>query len=205
MIRAEDTVLILLAAGQSERFGDSDKLAAQFLDKPLALHVVTALEGVRFKARIAVVSGTRINFAARGYEVIDNDAPEAGLGHSASLGVVAARAHNPAAVIIALADMPRVTATHIHRLLDYANGADAVLASSNGEHPSPPALFGAERFDELARLVGDKGARDMIARAHHVIAGFDELVDVDTPDDLQWLRERYGLPTDNGENCSAYS
>src|SRR3546814_8328797 len=47
MIKAENTVLLLLAAGRSQRFGDADKLEQDYLGHPLAFHVVTALEGKR--------------------------------------------------------------------------------------------------------------------------------------------------------------
>src|SRR3546814_1481290 len=79
-------------------------------DLPLAFHVVTALEGVPFRKRVAIVSGTRLDFAARGYEMIENKAPINGLSGSIKLGVEACRACDADAVLIALADMPRVTA-----------------------------------------------------------------------------------------------
>ncbi len=193
MIRAEDVVLVLLAAGRSRRFGDDDKLAARYLREPLAFHVVTALEGVPFRRRIAVVSGTTLDFASRGYRVVDNPEPEAGRGHSLALGVAAARECDPVAVLIALADMPRVTATHVFRLLDYAEGPAAVLASSDGMIPRPPALFGAAHFDALERMTGDQGAVGLIRKAHHVVTRADELVDIDTRAELEALRARYGV------------
>jgi molybdenum cofactor cytidylyltransferase len=188
MIKAEDTALVLLAAGRSERFGDKDKLEEQFLGHSLAYHVVTALEGVPFKERIAVISGTKLDFASRGYRVIANDKPETGQSRSVRLGTEAARENDPAAILIALADMPRVTATHVYRLLDYADGDGTILASSDGERPRPPALFGRDHFDWLMSLTGDQGARDLILKAHHVIAAPNELIDIDTPEDLERLR-----------------
>ncbi|RIA37205.1 molybdenum cofactor cytidylyltransferase [Hephaestia caeni] len=188
MIKAENTVLLLLAAGRSQRFGDADKLEQDYLGHPLAFHVVTALEGVPFRKRIAIVSGTRLDFAARGYEMIENTAPTSGLSGSIKIGVEACRACGADAVLIALADMPRVTATHIYRLLDYADGPDTILASSDGVRPRPPALFGKHRFDWLMSLTGDRGAREMILKAHHVIAAANELFDVDTREDLERLR-----------------
>jgi molybdenum cofactor cytidylyltransferase len=188
MIKPEETVLILLAAGRSKRFGDADKLEQDYLGEPLAFHVVTALEAVPFITRIAVISGTNLDFAARGYEVVCNDAPEKGLSQSVRLGIEAALPHNPTAVLIALADMPRVTAAHVYRLLDYADREDTILASSDGRQPRPPALFGKNHFDWLMNLNGDVGAREMILKAHHVIAVPNELMDIDTPEDLARLR-----------------
>lgn len=188
MIAAERTLLVLLAAGRSVRFGDIDKLEQPFLGRALALHVVTALEGVPFLARVAVTSGTSLDFAEHGYRVIDNPAPESGLSGSVRLGVTAAREIGAAAVVFALADMPRVTAAHILRLLDAAKDGNAVVGSSDGERPSPPALFGAGRFAELERGEGDQGGRDLIRAGFHVVTSPGELIDIDTPEDLERLR-----------------
>jgi len=93
-----------------------------------------------------------------------------------------------AAVLIALADMPRVTAAHVYRMLDAADSADAVVASSDGEKPSPPALFGRGRFDFLLTLDGDAGARDLVKAGRHVVTAPAELIDIDTPEDLERLQ-----------------
>jgi molybdenum cofactor cytidylyltransferase len=195
MIPAEQTALVLLAAGRSQRFdgADTDKLAAPFLDKPLALHVVTALEAVCFKERVAVVSGTVVDFAARGYQVVANPEPARGLGRSLHFGIGAARDAGAEAAVVAFADMPRVTAAHIYRLLDYADGPGTILASSNGTYPTPPALFGAEHFDRLMHLEGDQTALELIRTAHHVVTSKAELVDIDTVEDLERLRRLYGV------------
>jgi len=188
MILAEKTALILLAAGRSQRFGDVDKLEQLFLRKPLAFHVVTALEAVPFLTRFAVTNGTNLDFARRGYRIIHNDAPEIGMSQSVKLGVASARDEGAEAVLIALADMPRVTANHIYHLLDAADGHDAVVASSDGVNPRPPALFGAGQFEALLALEGDEGARAMVRSGRHVIAPEGELLDIDTPEDLEQLR-----------------
>jgi molybdenum cofactor cytidylyltransferase len=194
MLRAEDTALVLLAAGRSRRFGRTDKLAERFLDQPLAYHVVTALEAMPFHCRIAVVCRTSLDFAARGYTMVENPSAEDGQAGSVRLGVQAAMDQGASAALIALADMPRVTAAHIYRLLDAAEGPDAVVASSNGVHPTPPALFGANLFPELLRSSGDEGARALLRGGRHVLTRADELIDVDTPEDLAALRAAYDLP-----------
>lgn len=188
MLEPEDCILILLAAGRSERFGAVDKLAEVFHDQPLAFHVVTALENVPFKARLAVCSGTALDFAGRGYRVVHNPAPEQGMAGSVRLGVAAARAIGCGGVLVALADMPRVTANHVYRLFDAADGAGAVVASSDGVRPSPPAIFGAAYFDALLALEGDEGARALIRGGRHVVASPAELLDIDRPEDLERLR-----------------
>lgn len=196
MIEADKVALILLAAGRSRRFNDGDKLAERFLDKPLAFHVVRALEAVPFLARIAVVSDTELDFAELGYRVVENPDPSLGQARSLCHGVTLARELGAEAVLVALADMPRVTAAHVQRLLDAWRGPDTIVASSDGVQPGPPALFGSARFEELLALQGDQGARDLIRAGRHVVTSPAELVDVDTQDDLAQLRALYGLPSD---------
>ena len=79
-------------------------------------------------------------------------APRTGLSLSVRLGVQAARGDGIEAVLIALADMPRITATQIYRLFDAQHGPDTVVASSDGVRPRPPVLFGSGRFDALEAL-----------------------------------------------------
>ncbi|MBO9714031.1 nucleotidyltransferase family protein [Sphingomonas sp.] len=196
MLAPEETALVLLAAGRSRRFDDGDKLAERFLDKPLAYHVVTALEDMPFAARIAVVSETQLDFAALGYEVVENPDPTLGQARSLCFGVEAAEKAGVRAVLVALADMPRVTATHVYRLFDASHGDDTIVASSDGVQPKPPALFGRGHFAELQSLDGDQGGRALIRRGRHVITRPAELADVDTQEDLAELRRLYGLPTD---------
>ncbi len=197
MLKPDQVALVLLAAGRSRRFNDGDKLAEPFLDKPLAFHVVTALEKIPFLARIAIVSDTVLDFAALGYQVVENPDPSLGQARSLCHGVEAAEKAGAEAVLVALADMPRVTAAHVYRMFDAADGPATIVASSDGVQPMPPALFGREVFPDLLAIEGDQGARELILRGHHVIAPPEELVDIDTQEDLRELRELYGLPTDH--------
>lgn len=187
MIKAERVALLLLAAGRSQRFGAQDKLMVPYLGRPLGLHVVVALEAVPFARRIAVTDGTRLDLAPCGYETVHNDDPAAGMGRSLSLGMQAIHAMQADAVLIALADMPRVTATHIYRLLDRAGGRDSIIASSDGVDPRPPALFGRDHFATLLASKGDMGARELVRHGHHIVTSPAELADVDTPEDLAAL------------------
>lgn len=188
MIAPENVALVLLAAGRSSRFGMENKLEAEFLGKPVGFHVTTALESVPFAERIVVTDGCQLDFASRGYRVIHNAEVGRGMSHSLHLGVREAMMASPQAILIALADMPRVTAAHIYRLFDAFEGPDSVVVSSNGEHPTPPGIFGAGRFDALLTLQGDEGGRKLVAGGRHVVTTPAELIDIDTPEDLERLR-----------------
>lgn len=195
MIAVEDTVLVLLAAGRSERFGDvGSKLDEEFLHKPLGAHVAVALGSMPFKRRVAVVDGARIDYTEHGFELVHNDAPGEGMSRSVRLGVARAKEDGAEAVLLALADMPRVTAAHVLRLFDASGGPETVVASSEGCEPKPPALFGRDRFDFLMSLHGDEGARELVLAGKHVVTSPAELIDVDTQEELDQLRELLHAP-----------
>lgn len=198
MIAAEDVVLVLLAAGESKRFGDRNKLELEFLGKPVGLHVVTALENMPFRERLVVKDGCNLDFAGRDFTVIHNPDASNGMAGSLRLGIACAKEMDAAAVLIALADMPRVTASHIYHLLDAAEGDEAVVASSDGVQPRPPALFGRNRFDFLMSLKGDMGARELVRAGKHVVTTPAELIDIDTPEDLERLRQLIRAPEAHG-------
>lgn len=187
-IAVEKTILVLLAAGSSRRFGDTDKLDEEFLGRPLGLHVAVALEDVPFKERVVVRDSCKIDYAAHGYRVMQNPDPNRGMASSLGIGVACAKEQGADAVLIALADMPRVTAAHIHRMLDVTDGPESVVASSDGLDAKPPALFGRGHFDDLLALKGAMGARDLVRGGRHVVASDTELIDIDTPADLERLR-----------------
>lgn len=189
MITVENTVLVLLAAGLSRRFGDvGSKLDQDFLGKPLGLHVAVALEDMPFKERVAIVDGCRIDYGRYNFRVVHNPETAEGIASSVRMGVERAREMGAEAVMFALADMPRVTASHIHRMFDVADSPNCVVASSDGKEPRPPAIFGCGQFDHLMTLRGDSGARELVAAGRHVVASPAELIDVDTPEELEELR-----------------
>jgi molybdenum cofactor cytidylyltransferase len=194
-LKIDRTVLVLLAAGRGSRFGDIEsKLDQEFLGKPLGLHVAVALEDLPFLARIVVVGGSALDYGRFGFDVLCNDDPGLGMARSVRIGIEAAEKTDADAVLIALADMPRVTAAHIHRLFDASVGADTVVASSDGCDPKPPALFGRGRFAFLKTLQGDAGARDLVRAGRHVVTAPAELIDVDTPEELEALRQLVHSP-----------
>jgi molybdenum cofactor cytidylyltransferase len=51
----------------------------------------------------------------------------------------------------------------------------------------PPALFGEAHFDVLEALTGDEGARKLVMGGRHVVTSPAELVDIDTPEQLEAL------------------
>ncbi|WBO21173.1 nucleotidyltransferase family protein [Sphingomonas abietis] len=187
MIAANRVALVLLAAGQSTRFGSADKLTALLDAVPLGLQVARRLAPLRFVQRVAVIAAGSPDYRGLGFEIVVNDEPALGQARSIRLGVEAVGEAVDAALIL-LADMPRVTASHIEALLArYEEGAD-IVASSNGGIAMPPALFGRVHFESLCILAGDKGARALLDRATLISGPPAMLMDVDTQADLAEAR-----------------
>ncbi|MXO96485.1 NTP transferase domain-containing protein [Erythrobacter aquimaris] len=174
------TALILLAAGRSERFG-GDKLAADYRGRQLWTWAARAAEKAGFQ-HLYIVMAPHSSIApdARWNRVLNAEA-ERGMGTSIAAGLAAAQAHDR--VVIALADMPRVTASHL-RMLAQASGP-LFTRQSDGK-AGCPAAFDSASFAELRELDGDRGARILAGPDVNLVepAAADMLVDIDRRSEL---------------------
>lgn len=187
---------VLLAAGDSDRFGERDKLLADFDGDPLVRHAARTLTDADLGPIAAVVGpeSTAVGDSLAGLDIAVVETPEAAAGQSTSVrrGVAWARERADAAVF-ALGDMPLVDSETVDRLVAaYNDGRGSALAAGYEERRGNPVLFDERHFDALAALDGDTGG-------HGVFEGADDAavvgtgdpgvrVDVDTPGDLDELR-----------------
>ena len=197
MIRASDVAVILLAAGLSHRFGPS-KLSVPFRGKPLALHAAEMLDEIAFARRICVWSRNTGSVAdaisALGYQMVEQNAPELGLGASIALGMGSVISPEPQAIMVVLADMPMVSRNHIATMLNALRDRDDLVASSDGRTVMPPALFGRRFFEMLASLTGDRGPRHLLINARRIEAAPGELIDIDVREDIANVRASRRTP-----------
>ena len=93
------------------------------------------------------------------------------------------------------ADMPDLTTDDLRGMIRrQAETPDRILRATAADgRPGHPVIFPSDLFGDLARLAGDRGARDVIA-AHRdrlqflPLHGEAALCDLDTPE--QWARWR---------------
>jgi molybdenum cofactor cytidylyltransferase len=183
-MEAGKVAIIVLAAGNARRFG-SDKMMADLDGAPLGVRAARNLAGIPAAAHFAVCQpGVAIAslYADAGYAVVDNPHAELGLSGSLHLAVAAAAKTQAHALLIALADMPFITASHIDALIQACDGE--IIASSDGNQLMPPAIFPRSTWPFLLETKGDAGARQILARARSMAAPMGSLRDIDTPDDL---------------------
>ena len=178
--------LLMLAAGQSRRFGAADKLTALLHGQPVIGHILAAQAGLTAK-RVAVVgpdSAAAGLLSAAGFRLVVNPAPDSGQGASLALGAAAVGCGR---VLVMLGDMPFVT----HDLLSRLATCERRAVADDGQRRSPPALFLAADRPALLAAKGERGARELLAEADPVRAEPDELIDVDTPDAMQVAEARF--------------
>lgn len=182
---------ILLAAGQSQRFGHADKLV-QPLSSGLPLitqavrTMLTALNSV-----VVVVPPEHEALAnilkAEAVQITINPAAKAGMGNSLACGVAATI--DADGWIIGLADMPWVQPVTINNILNAMHNGHSLVAPRYQNLRGHPVGFGCEYRETLLNLQGDVGARSLLkqhkAQLHYLdVNDPGILLDVDTPADL---------------------
>ena len=126
--------------------------------------------------------------------------PDFAQGLSTSLKAGVAAAQQADAVLVCLGDMPAIKPATIDRLIAAFNPVEhrsIVVPACKGEWGNP-VLWGREHFERLSSLLGDKGARSLIAglkaEATEVeTADQGILLDADTPEALAQLRSIAGF------------
>ena len=186
---------IVLAAGTSSRFGQTKQLQ-ELHGKPLVQHAIDAAADAGLDEIIVVLGhdaervSASLQLPARARAVL-NPRYEDGQSTSLVAGLDAADSASEAAVVL-LADQPGITAEHIRALLEvFEAGRPRIVRLRFRDGPGP-ALLSREVWDETRALIGDTGAREIIA-AHpewveEVLVDGDVPVEVDQPADL----DRFG-------------
>lgn len=181
---------VLLAAGESTRFGEDNKLLAEVDGRPVVRRAAEALAAA-VPTVVAVVGyeADRVRAALDPLDVetVSNDRYSEGQSTSVAAGVEAARRHDWAAVVFGLGDMPLVDPETVETLVAaYRDGQGTVLFPSYEGTRGNPVLFDHAHYDELAAVEGDRGGREVV-REHGVPVAVDDpgiRRDVDDPGDL---------------------
>jgi len=180
------TAAVLLAAGASRRFGPDDKLLALWHGRPLVTHAAEALRASGLSPLIAVTANPEVAALLPGFAVVAPDRPQPEQSDSLRAGIAEARRLGAPAALVALGDMPGVTADLLRAVAARASPAQPA-AATDGTRAMPPACFPAALFEALLAATGDRGARPLLASlpdAQRVPAPAEALVDIDTRADI---------------------
>jgi molybdenum cofactor cytidylyltransferase len=206
-LRSKKIALILLAAGNSVRFG-GNKLLSLYHGKRMYRHIVDQVEKLApetFAEKIVVSQYREIlkDLAAKGYTAVQNPAPEQGISHSIHLGLDAVRSLRKDenelgvvsdrreiamdAVCFTVCDQPDLKAETLAGFIaGWEKSGKTIGCLSHDGIAGNPVIFDLRYADELRALTGDVGGKRVL-KAHpeevyyHEITDGAELVDIDTP------------------------
>ncbi len=189
---------IVLAAGRSTRMGPANKLVQEIEGRPMVARVVDA--ALASTARpVVVVTGHQAEavqaaLAGRDVTFVHNPDYATGLASSLRHGLSALPADCDGA-LVALGDMPRLTAGHLEQLISAFSPVEgrAIIVPTWGGKRGNPVLWAARFFPEMKAVAGDVGARHLIGEHADLVREVESpddavLLDVDTPDILARLR-----------------
>ena len=184
--------ILLLAGGRSRRMKGADKLLREADGIPLLRKSAAAAQAsMADQVRVVIPAGhqdRRAALADLDVSVIEA-ADTTGMASSLRAGM-AARDGDTDAVMVALADMPDITAGDYDRLIaafDPSEGRSIIRATTAIGSAGNPVLFGRRFFEALEALTGDTGAKSVIAAAQDYVVdvalpGDAARVDLDTPE-----------------------
>ena len=204
----DQSALIVLAAGQSRRAGRAKALVRRpdgraLLDATLDALSAAPLTGPRLVVLGSFLPDISALLAARpdraGWQIVVCEAWREGMAASARAGLEALAGWT-GAVMVALGDMPHLDPSMLGALLACRCDDDArIVAPCHQDRRGHPVVWGPALLPELARLTGDAGGREVIARhsARLTLLPADAgcVTDYDTPDALRAWETGPGTPT----------
>ena len=195
MTVGKDIHAVLLAAGRSERMGPNNKLLLNVDGIPLvrksAINILnsnvtsmTVVTGFDENKIVNALSGLNVNF-------VKNINFREGLSSSLKAGL-ANITPTPSAVIICLADMPKIQPEHINQLIenfDPLKGWEICIPTNNGKRGNP-VLIGSRFFPYIFETSGDFGAKQVMKqhsdKVVEVEIGTSDIhFDIDTQDEYE--------------------
>ncbi len=198
---------VLLAAGQSKRMGDRNKLLYEIEGRPMIHHALSMLQRTAVQ-RICVVLGheaERVEAVVRRVQgpievrFTRNAEYQKGLSTSIRAGVDAlATQPRVDGALFVLGDMPWVKSEDVDRLIDafVPQGRSICIPVHRGRRGNP-VLWAARYFADMQKLTGDTGARQLLQQFSDEV--FEVPVsdrgvhfDVDTEEALEGLKKETG-------------
>ncbi|MFE4870540.1 NTP transferase domain-containing protein [Streptomyces sp. NPDC056682] len=181
---------LLLAAGGGRRLGGRPKALLLHRGRPLVEHAARVLReggcGQVYVVLGAAADEVRVRADLPGCVLVDNPDWAEGMGSSlrAGLDALATAEGRPSAALVCLVDQPGIGAEAVARVLAAHRSGDALVAASYDGKRGHPALFGADRWADIAAgATGDRGARAYL-KAHEMEVTLVECGDVADPYDI---------------------
>lgn len=191
-----DIILVLLAAGDSRRFGEN-KLLYMLEGKPMYEHIadtIGKLPDKQWKEKIIVTQYKKImeNMKEWGYHIIENTESNLGISHSIHLAIEKIQLmyqtgviYRPYAICFIVCDQPYLRSATIETFVKgYVKSRKGIgCLCFHGERGNP-VIFSDKYEEELLLLAGDVGGKKVL-QSHmedvyfYEVENFKELEDID--------------------------
>ena len=190
---------ILLAAGESKRFGDKNKLLHIMNGKPIINHILDTLFEIFDPSELIVIVGHEQNIIKnlifnKDIKILENKDYRKGIGTSIALGVNNLNTDIDGVMIIP-ADMPYINSKdliNLEKKFIELNCVKVVMPEHNSRTGNP-VILPRNYFNTLKSLKDDFGARSLIRKKDIITvkAEFGTIFDIDTEDELAQIKANY--------------
>jgi molybdenum cofactor cytidylyltransferase len=189
MQRPQRVAAVILAAGESRRFG-APKQLAKLEERTLLAHVMDVARAANLDPIVAVVPDwLALPEVPPTAVLVRNTWPELGMSHSLRLGFAALSPETTAAVIL-LGDQPSVPLDVIGKLIA-SRGSKPMVATRAAGRLAAPVLVERSHFSIVELPGGDIGLRQILNTHPDEVTAVEvdaHAADVDTPEDLEQIR-----------------
>lgn len=183
---------VVMASGQSERFGQQNKLLSPFRGRPLLESVLECFSQLDCCARNAIVRHREAALLAdsKGFTVVWNNGPDHSTARTIAYGIFSAP-DEAVGCLFAVGDQPLLTPQSVRRLCDrFMEDPTRIVSLSWRGARGNPTIFPRELFSELVTLDPEESGRSVIARHPQLLTlveaqNAEEMIDVDTQEDLE--------------------
>lgn len=191
-MREEETALVILASGLSQRFGRSDKLTTHFRGKPLIQHIIDSCKSINFGKRFAVVpskpSALHDLLIDNGFTLIENNSPLLGKMYSVKLAVQFIHGAGYNSIFLALGDMPFVKNYDIKNIIQGIGHNDKAICCYN-DTLMPPVIFRNGVINKLMTLNSRFPIKSLFSNGNYYKYKIpkETALDIDTKEELREL------------------
>ena len=190
---------ILLAAGQSKRFGDKNKLLAVINGKPIINHILDTLFEIYDPSELIIILGHKHKIIKnlifnKDIKILENINYKKGIGTSIALGTSNLDTEIDGVMIIP-ADMPYINSKdliNLEKKFIELNCVKVVMPEHNSRIGNP-VILPRNYFNTLKSLKDDFGARSLIRKKDIITvkAEFGTIFDIDTKEELAQIKANY--------------